>query len=245
MFEQIKKYWEKFAAKEVFRYIIAGGCTTLVNLVVFAILRYALKMGLSQSNFIAIVAAIIFAFFANKYYAFRSETKGVAMLITEFIKFVGGRLVSMVIEIGGVYILAIWCGMPDMAAKIVTQVIVMIVNYVISKLFVFQEKESRTIVEWLKDNYVYVLSFVLPACLFVAVCIHFEITPFGDKTMMIIDSLHQYIPFFSEYYDKLTQSGEFLYSWNGAMGYNFLTLWAYYLSSPFNFLILLFSISKT
>ena len=58
---------------------------------------------------------------------------------------------------------------------------------------------------------------------------------------MIIDSLHQYLPFFSEYYDKLTTSGEFLYSWNGAMGYNFLTLWAYYLSSPFNLLILLFS----
>ena len=93
--------------------------------------------------------------------------------------------------------------------------------------------------EWAKDNWVYIASFVLPALLFLAVCIHFEITPFGDKTLMIIDSLHQYLPFFSEYYDKLTETGEFLYSWNGAMGYNFLTLWAYYLSSPLNLLILL------
>ena len=242
MLDNIKKYWDKFQSLETIRYLIAGGLTTLVNLIVFAIVRYGMHLGLSLSNFIAIVAAIIFAYFINKYYAFRSNTKGVARAITEFLKFVGGRLFSMVIEIAGVYILAVWNDTPEMLAKILTQVIVVIVNYFISKIFVFNnKKESRSFVEWLKDNYVYIIAFILPAALFIAVCVKYKITPFGENTMMIIDSLHQYIPFFSEYYDKLTKTGEFLYSWNGAGGYNFLTLWAYYLSSPFNLLILFFS----
>lgn len=236
----IKRIYNFLQSKEAVRYLIAGAFTTAVNLLVFTILRYVLGVGLTFSNFIAIICAIIFAFFINKFYAFRSDSTKPAQVFTEFVKFVGGRMVTMIIEIGGVYILAVWFDINDIIAKLVTQLIVVVGNYIISKVFVFQKKESRTAPEWIQDNWIYVMSFLLPAVLFLVVCIKFEITPFGDKTLMIIDSLHQYLPFFSEYYDKLTKTGEFLYSWNGAMGYNFLTLWAYYLSSPFNLLILLF-----
>ncbi|MDD5949505.1 MAG: GtrA family protein [Lachnospiraceae bacterium] len=236
----IKRVVQFVQSKEAIRYLIAGIFTTLVNFFVFIVLRYIFGAGLTFSNFVAVVFAIIFAFFANKFYAFRSGSRRPVEMLTEFFKFVGGRLFTMAIEIGGVYVLAVWFDIPDMISKLLTQAVVVVCNYVISKLFVFSEKENRTIVEWAKNNWVYIASFVLPALLFLAVCIHFEITPFGDKTLMIIDSLHQYLPFFSEYYDKLTETGEFLYSWNGAMGYNFLTLWAYYLSSPLNLLILLF-----
>lgn len=99
---------------------------------------------------------------------------------------------------------------------------------------------GRRIAGWCAGNYPYLMAFFLAALLFIIVCIWYKVTPFGGKTLMIIDSLHQYLPFFSEYYDKLKEGGGFLYSWNGAGGYNFLTLWAYYLSSPFNLLILLF-----
>lgn len=237
----INKISNKSKDMEVVRYVIAGGFTTLVNIVVFTILRKLFGVSLNLSNFVAISASILFAFFANKYYAFRSEAHGFARVFTEFIKFVSGRLVTMVIEIAGVYILAVWFSLGDFTAKIFTQFIVVIANYIISKLFVFQKKESKTAFEWIVDNRVYVLSFTITAAVFLGICIYYHVTPFGNKTLMIIDSLHQYLPFFSEYYDKLTKSGEFLYSWNGAMGYNFLTLWAYYLSSPFNLLILLFS----
>lgn len=225
---------------EAFRYVIAGIGTTLCNLLVFSLLRYGLHVGLNRSNFIAILCSIVFAFFANKFYAFRSLDTTPVVLVTEFIKFLGGRLITLVIEMSGVYVLAVWLHLPEMFSKIMTQFIVVVANYVISKIFVFQRGKGQTILDWVKERYVYVIAFVFPVLLFLLVCLKFQVTPFGGKTLMIIDSLHQYIPFFSDYYDKLTKTGEFLYSWNGAGGYNFLTLWAYYLSSPFNLLIMLF-----
>ncbi len=227
-------------SKELLRYVIAGVFTTVVNVFVFSVLRFAIGLSLNASNAIAILTSIVFAFFINKFYTFRSQHNDFVYVATEFLKFVGGRLITMAIEIGGVYVLAIWFGLPDLAAKLLTQAVVVVSNYVISKFVVFNKNESATVADWAKENWIYILSFVIPAVLFIISCIKYKVTPFGDQTLMIIDSLHQYLPFFSEYYDKLTKSGEFLYSWNGAMGYNFLTLWAYYLSSPFNLLILLF-----
>ena len=64
--------------------------------------------------------------------------------------------------------------------------------------------------------------------------------PFGDRAVLIIDSYHQYAPFFSDYYDKIVNGGSLLYSWNGGLGINFLAVIAYYLASPLNLLILLF-----
>ncbi len=241
MLSAFKKLFDRFNSNEIFRYLVAGGLTTLVNLVVFTVLRYGVKLSLTLSNFIAIVLAILFAFFINKYYAFKTPAKKKSEVLTEFVKFIGGRLFSMIIEIVGVYILAVWAGLPDMVAKIITQFIVVIVNYVISKLFVFKKDGvKRTFFEWMKDNLLYELAFILPAILFIAICIMTHVAPFGTTTLMLVDSLHQYLPFYSDYYDKLKESGEFLYSWNGGMGYNYVTLWSYYLSSPFLLLILFF-----
>lgn len=236
----MNKIKDMLQSGEALRYLVAGIVTTGVNLVVFALLRYGLQLSLVVSNFIAIMVAIVFAFVSNKFYTFRAKSLRIGDVVTEFVWFVGGRLITMAIEIGGVCILAIWFGIHDFIAKLMIQVVVVIANYVISKVFVFKDRE-RSLYDWAKNQYVFLLAFFVPMILFLLVCLRFQVTPFGDKTLMIIDSLHQYLPFFSEYYDKLTTSGEFLYSWNGAMGYNFLTLWAYYLSSPFNLLILLFS----
>ena len=60
---------------------------------------------------------------------------------------------------------------------------------------------------------------------------------------MIIDSYHQYVPFFSEFHDKIWHGESFLYSWHGSLGFNFIAVQAYYLASPLNFLIALFPAS--
>ena len=67
-----------------------------------------------------------------------------------------------------------------------------------------------------------------------AVCIACKVEPFGDQSLAIIDGLHQYMPFFAEYHEKLRNLDSLFYSWNGGLGHNFLSLWAYYLSSPLN-----------
>ena len=124
----IKRVVQFVQSKEAIRYLIAGIFTTLVNFSVFIVLRYIFGAGLTFSNFVAVVFAIIFAFFANKFYAFQSGSRRPVEMLTEFFKFVGGRLFTMAIEIGGVYVLAVWFDIPDMISKLLTQAVVVVCN---------------------------------------------------------------------------------------------------------------------
>ena len=63
--------------------------------------------------------------------------------------------------------------------------------------------------------------------------------PTGDGTVLIIDSLHQYLPFYTDFHEKLRTGGSLLYSFSAGLGYNFWATYAYYLASPLNFLIAL------
>lgn len=87
--------------------------------------------------------------------------------------------------------------------------------------------------------YIYILSTGIPALIMLGVWIIAEIGP-GGRSLIMVDGLHQYMPFFSDYYDKLRTGGSLFYSFQEGMGTNFLSLWAYYLASPLNLLILLF-----
>lgn len=124
------------------RYLFFGGLTTLVNIVVFAILEGPLGIDYKISNFFSVAAAICFAFVVNKLYVFQSKSRNFSDTVQEFIKFVLGRLVTMVVEVGGVPFCVELLGQPKMIAKLETQVIVMVVNYFISKLFVFKSSDT-------------------------------------------------------------------------------------------------------
>lgn len=127
---------------EKFRYLIIGGLTTLVNLICFHVLTEMMNCNVTLSNVISIIVAIIFAFFANKYIVFKSVTEGFTGLIKEFSKFIGGRLITMGVEVGGVFLLYNILNISPMISKIITQFIVVILNYFISKLFVFSNVKS-------------------------------------------------------------------------------------------------------
>lgn len=125
------------------RYLFFGGLTTLVNIVVFGILEGPLGIDYKISNFFSVAITICFAFVVNKLYVFQSKSKTFGDTVQEFIKFVLGRLVTMVVEVGGVPFCVELLGQPKMVAKIETQVIVVIVNYFISKLFVFKSGSEQ------------------------------------------------------------------------------------------------------
>ena len=63
--------------------------------------------------------------------------------------------------------------------------------------------------------------------------------PFGDKTVLLVDSLHQYLPFYTDLHEKLTEGESLLYSFSGGLGYNFWSTLAYYMASPLNLLMVL------
>lgn len=94
-----------------------------------------------------------------------------------------------------------------------------------------------------KKYYIYILSTGIPALIMLGVWIFAKIGP-GGNSLIIVDGLHQYMPFFSDYYEKLKTGGSLFYSFHEGMGTNFLSLWSYYLASPINLLILLFPKSQ-
>ncbi|MBQ9860273.1 MAG: GtrA family protein [Clostridia bacterium] len=129
-----------FFRHETVKYIIAGGCTTLFNLVVFTILSQWLSVEVNLSNFFSVVLSILFAYGINKLYVFESHCENGKELALEFAKFVGARLLTMVIEVGGVFVLYSLLHVHELVSKVATQVIVLIANYVISKLLVFKNQ---------------------------------------------------------------------------------------------------------
>lgn len=84
------------------------------------------------------------------------------------------------------------------------------------------------------------MAFFIPFLVVFVSYICMGVYPFGDEGIIIVDSYHQYVPFFSEFRDKVMNGDSLLYSWHGGLGYNFWALIAYYLVSPLNIFILIF-----
>lgn len=131
-----KKCIEKLYHNDMVRYIFFGGCTTLVNLAVFYVLR-KLGMPLTPANLISIITAIIFAYIVNSIFVFHDKCSCLKDHIRPFFKFVSARMITMVVEVGGVWLLVGVMGLNDMVGKLCTQVIVTFLNYIFSKFFVF------------------------------------------------------------------------------------------------------------
>ncbi len=86
----------------------------------------------------------------------------------------------------------------------------------------------------------YTLSILIPTVMILAIFLLFTITPFGNRTWLTIDLGQQYVDFFSYYQDTLLHHPEqFFYSFSKSIGGEMVSLWAYYLLSPFNLLFLL------
>ena len=131
-----------FYQNDVIRYLFFGGCTTLVNLVCFFVLRKC-RVELNIANLISIITAILFAYVVNSRYVFQDKCETFKDHIRPFCKFISARLVTMVIEVGGVWLLVEVCKMNDMAGKFITQFIVLALNYIFSKFFVFTTGKSK------------------------------------------------------------------------------------------------------
>ena len=127
--------------RETVRYVIAGVLTTLVDYGLFMLLT-ALGIGDDVSNKISIAAAVLFAYFINKLYVFRNHADSLGALVFEFVKFMAGRAVTALPEVFGYPLLLRLFGGRENFAKGITIVVVFVLNYVISKLFVFRKKRG-------------------------------------------------------------------------------------------------------
>jgi len=144
MKNNIKKLVEKFLTKEIILYGIFGVLTTIVNLVVFWILESILNWNENISNIIAIVTSILFAYFTNRVWVFNSQAVNIKEKFNEFVRFISGRCVTMIIEFVGCFLL-FKTPIPTMISKLAITVIVIILNFFISKFFAFKKMGRSSI----------------------------------------------------------------------------------------------------
>ena len=125
----------------VLKYIFLGGCATLVNLCSYYILRATTNIDVNPANVISVTLAMLFAYFTNSRFVFESTAVTFKEKFREFVKFISARLLTMVIEVGGVWFMADVIHMNDYIAKILIQFIVLVLNYIFSKVFVFKKEQ--------------------------------------------------------------------------------------------------------
>ena len=135
--EKIEQLFKKVFTKDVILYILFGILTTIINFVTFYILANVLNWNENIANCIAIILAVLVAYLTNKDMVFHSEAETMGEKIKEFIKFMAGRAFTMLIEIVGGYLLFM-LPIPNTISKAVITVLVIILNFFISKYFAFK-----------------------------------------------------------------------------------------------------------
>ena len=140
--EKIKKIVKKILNKDVMLYIFFGVLTTIVNFVTFYLLNVVMNIDGNISNLVAIPLAIIFAYFTNRKWVFHTEAKGFKENFNEFCKFVAGRAVTMFIEFFGCMLL-FKTPIPEIVSKLGVNVIIIFLNFFISKFFAFKKKDNK------------------------------------------------------------------------------------------------------
>ncbi|MBP3503365.1 MAG: GtrA family protein [Clostridia bacterium] len=129
---------QKFLTIEIVLYIVFGILTTIVNIGSFAILT-SFKLEENFSNVIAIILAVLFAYFTNKGLVFNSTASTFKEKFYEFFKFMLGRAFTMVIELVGFYLLFNIITIPKLISKTLITILVIILNFFISKFFAFKK----------------------------------------------------------------------------------------------------------
>lgn len=130
----IEKYYD------ILSYLFFGVLTTAVNYLVYLPCYNLWGFSASVSNVIAWVAAVAFAYLTNKPFVFRSHDWSAKTVLPELSKFVGCRLGSGVLETGIIFVAVDCLGWNGNVMKLITSVLVVIVNYLASKLLVFRNK---------------------------------------------------------------------------------------------------------
>ena len=127
---------------DVVSYLVFGVLTTLVNYIVYFPLYNVLHWSAAFSNAVAWAVAVAFAYLTNKPFVFKSKDWSASVVVPELIKFVGCRVGSGVIETGIMWILVDLLSWNGNLFKILTSVVVVVLNYIASKWFVFRNKSQ-------------------------------------------------------------------------------------------------------
>ena len=142
MKDLICKVWRFCTTPEMISYLVFGVLTTVVNVGMFSLCHDVWQWGWALSNLLAWVLAVVFAFLTNKLFVFRSKSFAPRVFLFELVSFVGARLLSLGVDMAGMWLLIDVLAFSSILSKVIVNVLVVIINYVLSKLLIFKKKKN-------------------------------------------------------------------------------------------------------
>lgn len=162
MIQKIKSWLDSHQKEyELLRYLIAGGLTTVLSMVisygvcfiladraplegnfilwVIDSINRATPSQVSIANTVSWIIAVLFAFWINRVMVFQVEGGSKTKIGTELVQFAGGRLLSFLLFEQGIMLLLKWMGVSNFVNRIIVLIFVMVFNYVISKFWIFKK----------------------------------------------------------------------------------------------------------
>lgn len=132
-------FWIRLLGKEVFFYLLFGGLTTLINIVSYYICA---ELGASTpfATTVAFLLSVLFAYVTNRKFVFESRASAIRPILLEMWKFFSVRIATYFVDLGMMILLVDILTVNKLLSKIAANVVVVILNYVASKLFVFRKK---------------------------------------------------------------------------------------------------------
>lgn len=129
--------------KEIILYGFFGGCTTIVNVIIYYLSSRWLGLGTVVSTLLAWWIAVLFAYVTNRVMVFHSSNKEMRAILIEFAFFVACRLLTGILDIAIMYLFVDRLGCYDLIIKIISNVFVIIANYIASRLLIFKKHTNR------------------------------------------------------------------------------------------------------
>lgn len=135
----VKKTWQLLMKyKEQLLYLFFGGLSFLVSISTFAYFEKVININELLSNILSWIVTVLFAFLTNRVWVFSSKTKNWKAFVRQMYSFYMGRVVTLVIEELILLIFVTWLNLNSIVVKLIAQVLVIILNYIISKFVVFK-----------------------------------------------------------------------------------------------------------
>lgn len=141
MLEKLRGMLKKHT--DVIVYLFFGGLTTIVNYAVYWPLHNWVGLSAALSNVISWTVAVAFAFLTNKPFVFKSHDWSAVVVLPELTRFVGCRVASGLLETAAIFVFVDFLGFSGNITKIVTSILVVVLNYVTSRLLVFSSRKNK------------------------------------------------------------------------------------------------------
>ncbi len=133
--------WDMYRKyEEGILYLIFGFLAFVLNYVLYFIFASAMGLHYMVATALSWVLTVVFAYWTNRTFVFKSQNKDGQAVGKEFVSFIGARVATEVLELVLMYVMVDCASINEYASKLVCQVLVIVANYFLSKLWIFKEK---------------------------------------------------------------------------------------------------------